>query len=148
MFPKRLAAANVLASVAWTACSASGPAPPPAVELGRSFSLRVGESVQTRDARLRVGVEAVLADSRCPKGEQCVWAGDATARVWVQNAAGARETRELHTAANAAQSARVAGHELHLLRLDPVPVSGRALVPGDYVLTLELRRGTAAALER
>lgn len=144
----KLAAATVVASLAWTGCSTAGPASPVPIETGKAFSLKTGESAQTRDGSLRVGFDDVTADSRCPKGVQCVWAGDATVRVWLQHGSGPRETRELHTSPSAAQSARVLDHDLALVRLDPYPVNGRPTVKADYVATLTLGRGPAAAPER
>lgn len=144
----KLAAATVVASLAWTGCSTAGPAAPASIEPGKAFSLKTGESAQTRDGLLRVGFDGVTADSRCPKGAQCVWAGDATVRVWLQHGSGARETRELHSSPGSAQAARVLDHDLHLVRLDPYPVNGKPIVKADYVATLILSRGAAAAPER
>lgn len=144
----KLAAATVVASLAWTGCSTAGPAPPELVEPGKAFSLKTGESAQTRDGSLRVGFDGVTADSRCPKGAQCVWAGDATVRVWLQRGSGARETRELHSSASAPQMARLLDHELRLVQLDPYPINGKPIVQADYVATLILSRGAAAAPER
>ena len=144
----RLTAATLIASLAWTACSMAGPARPVHIELGKNFSLRPGESAQISDGDLRVGFEAVTADSRCPKGEQCVWAGDATVQVWLQQGFGPRATRQLHAAPGAAQAASALGHELRLVRLDPHPVSGKAVAKPDHVATLTLSRGSAAEAER
>ena len=80
----RLAAATIVASLVWTACSVADPAQPVYFELEKNFSLRAGESAQTRDGALRIGFDGVTADSRCPKGEQCVRAGEVSVRVWVQ----------------------------------------------------------------
>ncbi len=145
---KIAAAATIAASLAWTACSTAGPARSIHVESGESFSLVTGESVQTRNATLRVGFEGVTADSRCPKGEQCVWAGDATVRIWLQRGSGPRQMLELHTMAGAAQAASAADHVVRLIRLDPYPIAGRAVAQRDYVATLMLGRGSTAQPDR
>lgn len=132
----------LLGSLVVAACSAAGPAAsgagrraPPAqpVQPGQAFSLRVGE-VATAGS-LRLGLDAVLSDSRCPKGERCITAGDARVRVWLQQGAGPRMSRELVLAPS---DARGAGEVVQLLRLEPYPVSGRATAPGAYVATLVL----------
>jgi hypothetical protein len=133
---------------ACTACGTGGAAQPAAVDLGTPFSLRAGGSAQTRDAVLRVGFDAVIGDSRCPKGQQCVWAGDASVQVWVQQGSGPRETRVLHTAPGDGQAARVWGHELRLVRVEPMPAAGRTTASGDYTATLLLSRGSTLAAER
>lgn len=115
---------------------------------GTAFTLRVGEQALSRDKRLVIGFEAVLSDSRCPKGEQCIVAGDATVRIWSQNGSGPRETRDLRAAVGVGQSAPVQGQELRLLRLDPVPVTGRVIDQGAYFVTLQWGRASASEADR
>lgn len=132
----------------WTACSVAGTAMPLPAEIGKSFSLNVGESARTADDALRVGIDDVTTDSRCPKGERCVWAGDAIVRVWLQRAPGPRQTRDLHSAPGDAQAVRLLGYELRLVRLDPYPVTGRPITKSDYVATLMLSRSSPAEADR
>jgi hypothetical protein len=140
---KKFAAALLVAPVFWTACTLAGPAAP-SFEMGKNLSLRVGESAQARSGDLRVGFVGVSSDSRCPKGVQCVWAGDATVQVWLQQGSGPREVRELHTAAGRAQSATALGHVVQLVSLEPYPVANQAIKPSDYVATITLTPGRAA----
>ncbi|MBC7938212.1 MAG: hypothetical protein H7Z19_00370 [Chitinophagaceae bacterium] len=139
----KLGAAIGIALLTWCACSLAGPAWQAGNESGKTFSLRAGESVDAGDGDLRVGFEGVYADSRCPKREQCVRAGEATATVWFQRGSGPRQSRELRTAPGAAPAASAFDHVLRLMRLDPYPITGRQLAPGDYVATLTLSRGSA-----
>lgn len=126
----------IAAIVALLVCSACSSAPPVRAGPGQPFSLRVGESARTDDGALVIGFEGVTADSRCPKGERCVWAGDATVRVWLQQAGGPRLTRELHTASNAHHAQNAPSHGLRLVRLDPLPITGKAIARGNYIVTL------------
>jgi hypothetical protein len=145
----RLRAVTALSMLAWAAaCSMAGPDRPLQMALGERFSLKVGQSAQTRDGAWRVGFEGVGADSRCPKGEQCVWAGDATVRVWLQSGSGPRAARELHTAPALAQATRVPGHELRLVLLEPYPVAARLPVMADYVATLTFSQAAAPVADR
>ncbi len=130
---------KIVAFLVCTACSLAPPAQPARAESGQAFSLRVGESVRTKGGAWEIGFEGVPADSRCPRGEQCVWAGDATVRVWLQKTGGARLTRELHTAPNAptVNGPHIA---LRLVRLDPPALAGKSIAQGDYVATLSLDR--------
>ncbi|MDC8770229.1 hypothetical protein [Roseateles albus] len=131
---------------------------PAQIELGTQFSLKAGDFAQMGEALkgtavldragLRIGFEGVSADSRCPKGEQCIWAGDATVRVWLQQGTGPKELRELNAAEGLAQTAYAYGYALRLLSLAPYPVSGKAIAASDYVLTLKLWRGEPANTER
>ncbi len=144
----RLAATSLVIFLSGASCSAAGPAAPVPIELGKAFSLKAGASAQTGDAVLRVGFDGVTADSRCPKGERCIRAGDAAARVWLQRGSDPKERRELRTEPEAAQRVNVLGHELHLVRLDPYPSAGKATEAADYVATLTLDRGGGADPDR
>jgi len=137
--------ALVVASMLTSACVASGSAE---AGPGLTLRLRAGESAQAADGAVRVGFDAVTADSRCPRGEQCVQAGDATVRVWLEYPAGPRQTFLLRTAPGPAQAARGAAHELRLLRLEPEPVSRRATAAREVTATLRLSRGPGADPER
>lgn len=132
----RSAIATIVALLACSACSSASPAPPVGAGTGQPFSLRVGESARIDDGALVIGFEGVTSDSRCPKGERCVWAGDATVRVWLQQSGGPRLTRELHTASNPRQAENAPSHGLRLVRLDPLPITGKVIAQGDYVATL------------
>ena len=144
----RLAAATIVASLAWTACSTAGPAAPAPIELGKAFSLKPGEVALTADGGIRIGFTGVTADSRCPKGEQCVVAGDATVRVWLQQGAGPRQVGDLRAAPGKAQQLQVFAHELRLVGLAPYPVSGRVIAPADYAATLILTRSASGDPDR
>jgi len=131
-------ATTLVLLLAWTACSTAQPDPAPLVALGQPFTLAVGAAAQLGNSDLRVGFTGVSSDSRCPKGVQCVWAGDAVAQVWLQRGAGTRQALALHTAAGAGQSAQAGAHVLGLLQLQPAPVEGRAMMPANYHITLVL----------
>ncbi len=144
---RKLAAALLVCPLTWAACTHAGPVPAPLVELGQSFSLRVGESARTAGS-LQVGFESVSNDSRCPKGVQCVWAGDAILKVWLQQGSGPRTAHELHAGPGFSPSVVALGHELRLVRLEPFPVANRVIVQSDYVATLSLQHSAPAAPER
>lgn len=144
----KIVAVAIVASLAWSGCSVADSGTPQYFEWGKNFSLRAGESAQVRGEALRVGFEGVTADSRCPKGEQCFWAGDAIARIWTQKGAGRREMHELHTALGAAQAVHVLGHELRLVRLDPYPVSGKMIANAGPFATLMLSRNPTTESDR
>lgn len=127
-------------------CSTAGPAQPVPFDVGKAFVLKVGQTAQTRSGDWRIGFEGVTADSRCPKGVQCVWAGDAVVRIWLQRASGARELRDLHTAANAPRGP--GAPSVRLLRVDPLPVAGREIAREDYTATLVLTEGATDDAEK
>lgn len=98
----------------------------------QTVTLKQGESTSTVGGESRVGFERVIGDSRCPKGVQCVWAGDAIVRIWIQHGAGMRESIELHTHQGKSGATRNA----RIVRLDPYPTTNSAIDEKEYVLTL------------
>jgi hypothetical protein len=111
--------------------------------LGESFRLKVGESVLIEGEALQIGFEDVPTDSRCPKGERCIWEGDATVRIWARQASRAKKKYELQTSAREQSAVSCLGYGIQLLQLTPYPVSGRTIEPGDYEATLEVTRGSS-----
>lgn len=125
-----------------------GSSEPDRVTLGDSFVLRIGESSRIEAEALQIGFEDVAADSRCPKGERCIWEGDATVRVWLQRDPQPKEVCELHTSSKSDGAASALSYEVRLLRLDPHPISGRTIARKDYRATFEVTRGSSAAPDR
>jgi hypothetical protein len=118
------------------------------VESGRQIMLKAGQSaLLAASADLRIGFDGVLADSRCPKGEQCLRAGEAIVKVWLQRGAGPRQVLELVGPVAEPQGQatlpRAMGHQLVFIRLEPYPVSGRAMLPAAHVLTLSVQPAAA-----
>ncbi len=80
----------------------------------------------------------VMGDSRCPKGEQCVWEGDATVRISISRGTGPSETQDLHTSSRTTGEQAGGGHGIRLVGLDPQPVTGRSIAQADYEATLQV----------
>ncbi len=139
----RSAALAFVATLASVLGCVAGLSEPESAACEKSFSLRVGESARIEAEALLVGFEDVPADSRCPKGEQCIREGDATVRVWLQKASRTKETHELHTSSKEQSAVSYLNYGVRLLRLDPYPVSGRTIEQGDYMATLEVTRGSS-----
>jgi Zn finger protein HypA/HybF involved in hydrogenase expression len=128
--------------------SFAGSSEPKSVALEESFQLKVGECARIEAEALEIGFEEVSSDSRCPKGEQCIWEGDATVRVWLRKASETRETLELHTSPRE-QSERsepsYGSYGVELERLDPYPISGKTIPQEDYQATLQVTRGSTSS---
>ncbi len=139
----RCSVSVLVATLASAASMASSPEPK-SVELGESFQLKVGESVRIEAEALEIGFEEVSTDSRCPKGEQCIWEGDATVKVWLQKTSETRKTIELHTTPKKQESEPCyLDYGVKLQRLDPYPISGKTIQQGDYQATFEVTRGSS-----
>ena len=117
----------------------------PAAVTSGEIRLRAGESATVEGTSLVVTFDGVANDSRCRKGETCVWEGSATVRLSVTDASGT-EKLELHTSQRAGPPAAAHGDwSIRLVALLPPPIVGRETVPGAYVVTLAVERAAAGA---
>jgi hypothetical protein len=134
--------AIVAASIALvTGCAASAESPTE-VLLERNFQLQVGQSAHVAEANLTVGFQGVTSDSRCARGEVCVWEGDATVRVWLQQTGGSKDEFELHTSSRGQNVAVYKGFSVRLVAVHPAPVSGVEIIPANYATTFQVTPGT------
>ncbi|MDX6695772.1 MAG: hypothetical protein QOF02_3375 [Blastocatellia bacterium] len=118
--------------------SMAGWAEPPRKEkraqLGQEFTLKVGEQVAIREAGLTISFSTVAEDSRCPKGVDCIWAGNG--RVVVQVSKGHRKAAavELNTGI-APKEQRFQDYEIKLVSLNPYPQKDVNVKRSDYTAT-------------
>ena len=131
-----LAAAAVLGS-ALRCAAAPQPAPTPR-ESTKSVTLAMGERAELDSGRLALVFVSVPEDSRCPKNEQCISAGNA--RVILNVSVGGAVPAVISLDTNRAEpEAEVERYVLHLEGLAPAPVSGRPISSESYRVTLSLR---------
>jgi hypothetical protein len=123
------------------AACGGGPGSPSAmtVPLGREFTLRVGQSAVVDDTSLRIALERVADDSRCPVDVQCVWEGDAAVTVEIVDPAAPR-AYELHTSGRYPREVTHGAYRVTLVRLDPSPRSSVPISPSDYRATFVVAR--------
>src|SRR5262245_50488127 len=117
---------HLLIFVACASASSSGSPTAPSAKLNQSFTLKVGTSTSIDGEGIQIGFDSVLSDSRCPKGAQCIVAGDATIRVWLARTSQTRETRELKTNPADAAQAVINAHRVTLTSLTPEPTVNEA----------------------
>ena len=103
--------------------------------------VEVGGTVVVEDGALEITFTEVASDSRCPRGETCIWEGDAVVRLAVRSGAD-NGALELHTSSRSARAAGFAGWSIELVALEPEPVAGKP-VPPAHVATLRVVRGEA-----
>jgi hypothetical protein len=137
-------ARTVALAILWSAGGyAAGSSEAVKVALDESFTLRVGQSTVVDGATLEIGFQAVSSDSRCPKGEVCIWEGDATVCLWVRSAAGTKEKLVLHTSSKGPSATDFGDWSIRLVTLGPYPITGRSILQSDYVVTLQVTYGAS-----
>jgi hypothetical protein len=107
-------------------------------ELGRPFDVKPNEVARLEG--LQITFEGVAADSRCPTGVQCVWAGDATAVFTLQKPPAAALHRTLHTSGRFERQVDYEGFVVRLEDIKPHPQDGVTIAPTDYRATLVVTR--------
>jgi hypothetical protein len=107
--------------------------------------IQVGQKISVESGALEIKFEAVTTDSRCPKGETCVWEGDAIVALVVRSGDRPATRLELHTSAKGPSVAGYLDWNIRLAALEPYPVTGRAIPPADYVATLVVGHGPGPA---
>ena len=63
----------------------------------RTVSLRLGENKTVMKEKIKISFVEVIEDSRCPKGVNCVWAGNAKVKVTAAVGRGAAQTFEINS---------------------------------------------------
>ena len=106
------------------------------VTMDQEFELGPGQSALVGSEPLKVTFETITADSRCPPEVQCVWEGDAVARVSASIGTQAPASLELHTNNGFATQATHGTYRIRLTAVAPGPHQGVTIDPGAYVITL------------
>jgi hypothetical protein len=104
-------------------------------ELGREFTLKVGEQVSIREEGLKISFSLVKEDSRCPKGVNCIWAGNGKILLQVSKGRGKAASVELNTGIEPRQL-RFQNYNIKLVNLDPYPEKDVTNRRERYVATL------------
>lgn len=132
----------ILALAAVAACGPGrleGPSADLTPPLNEAFSLRVGQSATFLEPALVIRFAGVPVDSRCPIDVQCIWAGDAVARlefhVGPPDGKGPDFRVDLHTTLEPRTAPWGPYYEIRLLSLAPQPTSGQPR-PDGYRATL------------
>ena len=113
------------------------------VKMGEPFQLAVGQSAQLASGQFSLTFATVAEDSRCPRGVDCVWAGQVVVVLDVTQNGQASSPIKLTLGgagrtANAA-SAQASGQTVQLMAVDPYPQAGKNIAPADYRVMLEVR---------
>lgn len=104
-------------------------------ELNKPFELKIGESVSLEMGKVNFTFESVPADSRCPTGANCRWAGDATVIIKFSE-----EFRDsLHTNTNPS-SVTVDTYALNLISLSPYPKVSEQINADAYIAKFEVNK--------
>lgn len=114
--------------------------------LPTEVKLHLGQSALFPHEGYTITFEKVTADSRCPIGVECFWAGDGAVELTMKDSTGAISDDTLHTTLEP-QVVQLRQLSVRLKSLTPYPVYNVPTDTSKYVVTLEISRPTADALE-
>jgi hypothetical protein len=97
--------------------------------------LRQGEIATAEDGSLSLRFLEVVADSRCPIGAQCIWAGNAEVALELTDDTGVRRI-EINSFTEPRQHV-AAGWSVTFVDLLPQPRSGTSIDPAERLLILD-----------
>ncbi|HSU25014.1 MAG TPA: hypothetical protein VLI65_03435 [Pyrinomonadaceae bacterium] len=109
-------------------------AKPQAIEVVR---VRVGSEVKTSKSGLAIRFVELIEDSRCPKGTNCVWAGEGRIKISVRAEGRKVQTFELATTEGKNKIA-FDGYELRFVELAPRPAANIRIDRTKYTATFEV----------
>lgn len=104
-----------------------------------NFVLRMGQEVLIADQKLKIKFVSVTEDSRCPKGVDCIWAGNARVVVRLTKGTGKPIERQLDTnprEESQAETGDLSNYQIKLVSLDPYPVADKPIAAQSYAATL------------
>lgn len=118
-----------------TASGESGGTAAQSRALGDPVTLKPGERAVFEADRLHVRFDKVVSDSRCPKGAQCVWAGEAVVRLTVTLPDKSNKTVDVKASVTES-AATVGAFRLSISDLQPAPTTEGPVRDSDYRVTL------------
>jgi len=140
--PRSLVAASLLLVVAAFGCGSKQRVGAPsaaranAVTTDQEFELSPGQSALIGSEPLKVTFEALTADSRCPPEVQCIWEGDAAAKISAALGSQTPASYDLHTNTSYATQVVHGPYQVRLVAVAPPPKAGVTIDPAAYVITL------------
>jgi len=104
------------------------------VALGEQFKLKNGHQAVVRGEKLSITIQSV-ADSRCPSGVTCIWAGNGEVVIKVDKKSKKQVVATLNTLSEP-KEIEYRGFKIKLIALSPYPSSSESIDPKNYEATI------------
>jgi hypothetical protein len=106
--------------------------------LGEEFTLPAGKTANIDSEGLSLNFVEVISDSRCAKGVECVWAGEAKCRMLIKIMGSPAEI--IITQAGGDTAADYFVQYKINFKLEPYPEAGKTIAPSDYKLIMTVTK--------
>lgn len=105
----------------------------------RQIVLALEQSSRIDGTTLSITFEDVVADSRCPRGVTCVWAGDVAVRIRIDDGNVPAHVATLHL--NTRENETVSGdRRITLIAVTPYPDADQKIDPATYRAAFRVAR--------
>ena len=104
------------------------------VALGELFKLKNGHQAVVSGEKLSITIQSV-ADSRCPSGVTCIWAGNGEVVIKVDKKSKKQVVATLNTSSDPKEIA-YRGFKIKLIALSPYPTINQSIDPKNYESTI------------
>ena len=110
-----------------------------AASLGKEFTLPAGKTALISGEDLKMQFVEVAADSRCPAGVVCVWAGEAKCRMSITYRGS--ESGAVFTQPGSSTGTQDIFQKYKVsFKLEPYPESGKQIAGSDYNLVMTITK--------
>jgi len=107
--------------------------------LGQEFTLPVGKTATIDGENLTLKFIEVFGDSRCPKGVECVWVGEALCRMLFTYAGSPAEMDLTQPGGDVAARDYFINYKISF-KLEPYPQEGQQIAPSEYRLVMTVTK--------
>jgi hypothetical protein len=111
--------------------------------VSRNVQIRFGQEVTVPGHKFKIKFVSVPEDSRCPKGVNCIWAGNVRVLLHVSKAKSKPVKVELNLNPRDfpdGEAANYGNYKLKLKSVEPYPVDGQQFAVRDYRVTLSISK--------
>lgn len=102
-----------------------------------TVNLKVNECFDKFENDVRICLDSVFNDSRCPTGVVCVWEGDAVAAFTLTKNKNTKRFN-LHANTKYRNDTLIDGIRIKLINVSPYPTENQQIDPNDYVAEISV----------
>ena len=142
MSGKLFFAIGLLVVSSFLAGCSSAPAGPSEIKaaLGQEFTLPVGQTASITGEDLKFKFDEVTADSRCPTGVQCIWAGEAKVQLSITSKNSTSRVAYTVPGGSAASGQDFFNQYKAVFKLEPYPEAPQQIDASSYKLIMTITK--------
>ena len=103
---------------------------------GEEFILRIGQSISIEGEDLDITFAGVSGDSRCPDGASCVWEGEVTCRMEIEQDGKTAFLDFVYPGLTDSYSELTYKDDTYTFKVEPYPVADGVIADSEYRLFL------------